>query len=49
MFVLNVLETLLSEGRSVLGLVHPQKGSKRVKISVRNQQNVGNFRILLEK
>ena len=48
-FTLTVFEILLSEGRSVLSPAERGTGSKRVKVSVKNQKNIGILLKLLEK
>ena len=48
-FILTFLETLLSKVRSVLRPSQRGTGSKRVKVSVRNQKNICNLLKLLEK
>ena len=49
MFIVTVLEILLSEHRSVLQTTQRGTGNERVKVSVKNQKNNGNLLILLEK
>ena len=49
MFIVTVLEILLSERRSVLQTTQRGTGNERVKVSVKNQKNNGNLLILLEK
>ena len=48
-FTLTVFEILLSEGRSVLSPAERGTGSERVKVSVKNQKNIGILLKLLEK
>ena len=49
MFTLTVFEILLSQGRSVLWPTQQVIGSKRVKVSVKNQKNIRNLLKLLEQ
>ena len=49
MFTVTVFEILLFEGRSALWPAHRVTGSKRVKISVKNQKKVGLLLELFEK
>ena len=49
MFTLTVFEILLSQGRSVLWPAQQVIGSKRVKVSVKNQKNIRNLLKLLEQ
>ena len=49
MFSLTVLEILLSEGGSVLFPAQRRTWSKRVKVSIKNQNDIGNLLTLLEK
>ena len=47
--ILTVLEILLFECRSVLQTTQSGTGNERVKVSAKNQKNIGNILILLEK
>ena len=49
MFSLTVLEILLSEGGSVLFPTQRHTWSKRVKVSMKNQKEIGNLLAFLEK
>ena len=49
MFSLTILEILLSEGGSVLFPAQRRTWSKRVKVSIKNQNDIGNLLTLLEK
>ena len=48
MFIVTLLEKLLSERRSVLQTTQRGTGNERVKVSVKNQKNDRNLLILLE-
>ena len=49
MFALTVFEILLFEGKSLLSPAQRETGSKRVKVSVKNQKNIWNLLEMLEK
>ena len=48
-FTLTVFEILLSKGRSVLWPAQLDTGDKRVKVSLKNQKNIGKLLKLLQK